>query len=97
MAKGKESKSHLNFGTISVDEVPKGRKGKHHLVIAEIVDDLGELPPGSALKVPFTEFKGVRLANIRAALNRATRSRKLDVNTSTDTEALYIWKSAKRR
>lgn len=98
MSKGKDTKNHQrNFDTISVDDVPKGRKGKHHGFIAEIVSDLEGLQPGSALKIPFDEFKGTRLANIRAALNRVTRARNLEVNTSTDADALYIWRPIKRR
>lgn len=97
MSKGRERKTDSNFDTISVTDVPKGRKGKHHTLIGAIVTDLEHLQPGTALKVPFTKFHGARLANVRAALNRVTRARDLDVNTSTDQEALYVWKSGKRQ
>lgn len=95
MAKAKEKRSH--FDTIRVDEVPKGRKGKHHDFVGEIVTQLTHLEPGSALKIPFTDFSGVRLANLRAALNRATRASGLEVNTSTDADSLYVWQPAKKR
>ena len=93
MTKGNGKKIHSNhFDTIPIDEVPRGRKGKHHGFVFEIVGDLERLPAGSALRVPFSDFKGIRLANIRAALNRVTKSRNIDVNTSTDADALYIWR-----
>jgi len=92
MAKGNDKRVQTNFDTIPIEDVPRGRKGKHHSFVFEIVSDLERLPAGSALKVPFAQFRGIRLANIRAALNRVTKARKIEVNTSTDTEALYIWR-----
>ena len=92
MAKANGKKTNSHFDTIRIEDVPKGRKGKHHTFVAQILNDLERLPAGSALKIPFSEFKGTRLANIRAALNRVTKSREIDVNTSTDTGALYVWR-----
>lgn len=95
MSKGNNKRT--NFDTIRVEEVPKGRKGKHHHFVGEIVDQLTALQAGSALKIPFSEFKDTRLANLRAALNRATRAKGIEVSTSTDSDALYIWRPTKRR
>jgi hypothetical protein len=92
MAKSTDKKSSSHFDTIRIEDVPKGRKGKHHTFVAQIVQDLERLPAGSALKIPFEDFRGIRLANIRAALNRVTKAREIDVNTSTDTDALYVWR-----
>jgi hypothetical protein len=56
------------------------------------MNDLEVLPPGSALKVPRHLLNGHKLVNIRSALNRATRSLQVQVNTSTDDENFYVWK-----
>jgi len=92
MAKGTDKRTQSHFDTIPLEEVPRGRKGKHHTFVFEIISDLERLPAGAALKVPFADFKGIRLANIRAALNRVTKARRIDVSTSTDSDALYIWR-----
>lgn len=84
--------SHLNFATVTVDSLPKGRKSKHHILVAKIMDDLEELPSGSALKIPRNLLNGQKLVNIRSALNRATRGLRLDVSTTTDDENFYVWK-----
>lgn len=92
MSMGNEKENHSHVDTIRIEDVPKGRRGKHHNFVAHILGDLERLPTGSALKIPLTEFKGTRLANIRAALNRVTKARAIDVNTSADSESLYVWR-----
>jgi len=94
MSKGNNKRT--NFDTIRVEEVPRGRKGKHHDFVGEIVEQLSALQGGSALKIPFNQFKDTRLANLRAALNRATRAKGIEVSTSTDSEALYVWRPKRR-
>lgn len=71
--------------------VPQNRRGKHAHVVDRIMSDLAELPAGSALRIPISSFNGEKLANIRAALNRATHQRKLRVSTTADASHLYIW------
>jgi hypothetical protein len=72
--------------------VPHGRNGKHKAATTEILENLRKLPSGSALKIP---RKGLpdTLANIRSALNRATRKAKIQVATAADAEYLYVWNS----
>jgi hypothetical protein len=84
--------AHLNFATVSLDTLPKGRKGKHHVIVAKIVNDLQELTPGSAIRIPRNVLDGQKLVNLRSALNRATRGLHLSVSTSTDGENFYVWK-----
>ncbi len=81
----------IKFQSIQQNEVPKGREGKHTRTIAQILDHLDRLSPGTALKVPLNALPDKK-ANIRAALNRATRKRGLEVATSSDSNHLYIWK-----
>lgn len=84
--------SRLHYGTVSLDDVPKGRRGKHFAIIQSIMQDLGTLPKGSALKIPLNSLKGQKLVNVRSAVNRATRARNLHVATSTDSDFFYVWR-----
>jgi hypothetical protein len=49
------------------------------------------LSEGSALKIPFAELPDTK-ENIRSALSRAARQKKIDLATSSDSEFLYVWK-----
>ncbi len=71
-------------------DVPNGRNGKHHAIVAAILDDLGKLEKGRALKILLTELPDTKV-NIRSALNRATRKLNLKVETATDEQFLYVW------
>ena len=79
------------FSSISQDDLPHGRKGKHHTVVADLLRDIEALTDGRALKVPVTELPDTK-ANIRSALNRASRQKNLEIATSSDDDFLYIWK-----
>lgn len=91
---GKE-KSKLNamrFSSILQADVPRGRNSKHKQIIMQLLDDLQLLESGKALKVPLAELPDTK-ENIRSALNRATRQKGVPVETSSDTDYLYIWKA----
>ena len=81
----------MKFESILQLDVPKGRDGKHKKIVALLLSDIEQLPSGSALRVPLSELPDSK-ENIRAALNRATRQRGIDVATSSDENHLYIWK-----
>jgi hypothetical protein len=81
------------FQSIHQNEVPKGREGKHKRIVSMLLHEIEKLAPGAALKVPISALPD-RKENIRAALNRATRQRGLQVATSSDAGHLYIWKNA---
>ena len=82
------SKPH--YEQVPTSSVKGHRKGKHHDLVGRILDDLEVLPDGSAIKIPLKSTDGVTLENLRSAIHRATQ--KLDVETSSDSEHLYIWK-----
>lgn len=89
----KDSKvPRMNFESILQVNVPKGRDGKHHLIVTQLLSDLGQLPEGSALRIPLSDLPDSK-ENIRSALNRATRQRDMEVATSSDAEYLYVWKT----
>lgn len=83
----------MKFDSILQLDVPKGRDGKHKLIVTQILSDLEQLSTGQALRVPLSALPDTKV-NIRSALNRATHQRGLDVATSSDQEYLYIWRIA---
>jgi hypothetical protein len=89
---GKESSrsSSMRFSSVLQTDVPRGRNSKHKQIILQLLSDLQLLEPGKALKVPLSDLPDTK-ENIRSALNRATRQRGMNVETSSDVDHLYIW------
>lgn len=83
--------THMQFQSILQLDVPKGRDGKHKRIVTQLLSDIDQLAAGSALKVPLSVLPDTK-ENIRSALNRATRSRGVEVATSSDADFLYVWK-----
>jgi len=82
----------MRFDSISQVDVPKGRDGKHKKIITQLLGDIAQLNPGSALKIPLAELPDTK-ENIRAALSRAAAQRKLPIATSSNSDFLYVWKT----
>jgi len=80
----------MRFQSIFQHDVPKGRDGKHKLIVSQVLSDLEQLAEGSALRIPLADLPDTK-ENIRSALNRATRQRGMEVATSSDAEFLYVW------
>ena len=83
----------MNFNSIEQGDVPTGRDGKHKHIVTQLLSDIDQLPEGRALKILLSELPDTK-ENIRSALNRATRQRGIEISTSSDSEHLYIWKTA---
>jgi len=81
----------MKFESVLQVEVPKGRDVKHKRIVTQLLSDIEQLKEGSALKVPLSDLPDTK-ENIRAALNRATRQKGINVATSSDEAHLYIWK-----
>jgi hypothetical protein len=75
-------------------EVPQGRKGKHNLIVTQILSDLDQTPAGTALKVPLALLDESK-AKVRSALNRAVHKSGRSVATASDDEFLYVWNESK--
>ena len=87
-----KSKKAGKYATTSIVDVPHSRNGKHHDFIGGILDDLGTLKPGMAMKIPVKELRHSK-EKIRSALNRATRKLNITVATASDAGYLYVWKT----
>jgi hypothetical protein len=83
------------YDRVVLANLRRNRRGKHHDLIQGIFQDLETLPTGSAIKIPLTELDGITLANLRSAVHRASGSRGLAIETLSDEDNFYIWKSAK--
>lgn len=95
MAQDGAAETQGKFEAILQHEVPKGREGKHKRIVTALLSEIERLAAGRALKVPVSMLPDSK-ENIRAALNRATRQRGLQVATSSDAAHLYIWKIARK-
>lgn len=83
----------MNFEAMEQSDVPNGRNGKHKEFITKILQDLAQLEEGQALKIPM-EALPFSKDKTRSALNRATRKLGIEVATSSDSDHLYVWKTA---
>ncbi len=88
--KGKGS-SKKNFGSISQQDLPSGRKGKHFIFLAQVLQDLESLETGRAMKIPLAEFTGT-VSDMRSAISRATKKKNIEVLTSSDDDFFYVWR-----
>src|SRR5689334_15964905 len=86
------SNGETSFEAILQADVPMSREGKHKRIVTRLLADIEQLKPGTALKVPLTALPDSK-ENIRSALNRATRMKGIRVETSSDEDHLYIWKT----
>jgi hypothetical protein len=83
----------LNFANQLIATIPHGRKGKHNSIVAKILADLEHLDLDTAILVPLDGLNGEKMENVRSALNRATRQKKISVATSTDNKYFYVWRT----
>ncbi len=88
--KNPTGKKPPHFTTMLQTDVPQGRKGKHNQIVAEILNDLDDLKPGAAMKVPIDGLAET-MQKVRSALNRATRKGGRKVATASDEKFLYVW------
>jgi hypothetical protein len=83
----------LHFTNKLIASIPHGRKGKHNAIITKILSDLDRLDLETAILVPLDGLDGEKLENVRSALNRATKQKKIPVATSTDDKFFYVWRT----
>jgi hypothetical protein len=94
-ANGRSLNPPMNFESIEQIDVPTGRDGKHKQIVTQLLSDIEQLGTGRALKIPLSDLPDTK-ENIRSALNRATRQLGIEVSTSSDSDFLYVWKTAEK-
>lgn len=82
-----------HYAAVNRSDVPQGRKGKHRKAVADILGDLSKLSAEQAVKIPLSSLNGEKMQNLRSALNRVTREKKIPVVTSSDERFLYVWRA----
>jgi hypothetical protein len=98
MAKERRERTQKNppkYDRVILADIRRTRRGKHHDLLGGIFQDLESLPEGSAIRIPLSEVDGATLANLRSAVHRASTARGLDIETLSDEDNFYIWKSTK--
>ncbi len=80
-----------NFETIAKSELPNGRRGKHHRMLVEVLEDLHQLTDARAMRIPLANYPG-SVADLRSAIHRMTKKRNLEIATSSDDQYFYLWK-----
>jgi hypothetical protein len=83
-----------NFKRTALANVPNGRNGKHKVFVEKLLSDLRQLDGDNALRIPLAELPHSK-ANVRSALNRATRKLGITVATAVDESHLYVWNAKK--
>jgi hypothetical protein len=90
---GKGDNRQLVYERVPISEIFKGRRGKHNDLILGVLLDLRSLPKDEAIRIPLKKVGRVSLTNLRSAILRAARSRKIKIRTSSDSDYLYVWKT----
>jgi hypothetical protein len=85
--------NETHYAPMKRSDVPQGRKGKHRKAVADILADLSKLNAQQAIKIPLSSLNGEKMQNLRSALNRVTRERKIAVETSSDEKYMYVWRT----
>jgi hypothetical protein len=81
----------VHFPAVPLPEVANRRMGKHGKIVAQILSDLAALDGHSALKIDLVET-AEKKADLRSALHRAAKKRKLELATSSDETHLYVFR-----
>jgi hypothetical protein len=61
--------------------------------VSDILGDLSKLSAEQAVKIPLSSLSGEKTQNLRSALNRVTREKKIPVVTSSGDKYLYVWRA----
>jgi len=81
----------------NLHSVPVGRRGKHNEIVGKILEDLDTLQDGTALRIPLESLGSQKFANVRAAVSRATKKRKMNLESASDGRYFYPWFSVNGR
>lgn len=93
--KGQPPQAALKYRQLSVTDLDRRRRGKHHDLVEGILDELKDAPAGAALEIPLADVGGIGLANLRSAVHRAATTVGLPIETLADEKNFYVWQSEK--
>lgn len=82
-----------NFEIMRQVDVPQSRNGKHRQIVSAILSDVIRLQEGGAVKVPLAALKDTK-ENVRSALSRESKKRKMMIATAADGGFLYVWRTS---
>jgi hypothetical protein len=77
---------------VELGTLDRGRRGKHHDLVEGIMQELRMAPLGSALEIPLDDTGGIRPANLRSAIHRASTRAAIAIETVADDKNFYVWK-----
>jgi hypothetical protein len=92
--RNKVTKPAGKYRRVEVSSLDRGRRGKHHELVQEIVKELTLAEPDSALEIPLDDVGGIGLANLRSAVHRGASSAGLQIETLADETNFYVWKAS---
>lgn len=90
---GRGRNQQLLYERVPISDLLKGRRGKHNKLILGVLHDLSTLPIDEAIRIPLKKSGGISLTNLRSAISRATRTRQIKIQTYSDSDYLYLWKT----
>jgi hypothetical protein len=91
--RSEQGENELFYERVPISELLKGRRGKHNALILGVLHDLRTLPIDQAIRIPLKSVGKVSLTNLRSAISRAARTRKIKIRTYSDSDYLYLWKT----
>ena len=91
--RSEEGENQLLYERVLISELLKGRRGKHNELVLGVLHDLRTLPVDQAIRIPLKSVGKVSLTNLRSAISRAARTRKIKIRTYSDSDYLYLWKT----
>ncbi len=83
----------FKYRRVALSSLRKGRRGKHHDLVVGILEQLEEVPAGSALEIPL-DGAAIGLANLRSAVHRGATAKGLEIETLADEKNFYVFKKA---
>jgi len=79
------------YQQVTLSNLRRGRRGKHHDLVEGILKELEGVPAGSALEVPLADV-GIGLANVRSAVHRGATANGIEIETLADGKNFYVFK-----
>jgi hypothetical protein len=81
------------YERVPMSELLRGRRGKHNDLVNGVLQDLRTLPADQAMRIRLKSVRGVSLSNLRSAISRAARIHKIKIQTYSDSDFLYLWRT----